>query len=362
LRGMVGKRHAGLLPLRGHSNVQGIGTIGVKPVLPEDVFARMEKEFGVSLSRAQGFDTMAGMQAAAAGEIDVAVLMGGNLYGANPNSSWAEAALDRIGFKLYLTTTLNRGHVCGVSEGEALILPVTARDEEWEPTTQESMFNYVRLSDGGITRLDNVRPESVILSELAERVLDNCPVDVRAFRQHRRIREAIARTVPGMEDLADIDVAKREFHIGGRLLHKPEFHTADGRASLKVVALPAADADAADQERPFLLTTIRSEGQFNTIVYEQKDSYRPAQDRWSVMMNAADMATLKLHDGDCVDLLSAQGCMSQVKVAAFDLPAGNLMAYFPEANVLTGTAVDPRSRTPAFKATPVAVKHAAGAT
>jgi molybdopterin-dependent oxidoreductase alpha subunit len=354
LRGMVGKRHAGLLPLRGHSNVQGIGTIGVKPVLPEDVFARMEKEFGVTLPRDRGFDTMAGMKAAAAGEIDVAVLMGGNLYGANPNATWAEAALERIDFKLCLTTTLNRGHVCGVAEGETLVLPVTARDEEWEPTTQESMFNYVRLSDGGITRLENVRPESVILSELAERVLDDCPVDVREFRLHARIREAIARTVPGMEDLADIDVAKREFHIRGRLLHKPQFHTDDGRATLKVVDLPAADA--AGQDRPFLLTTIRSEGQFNTIVYEQKDSYRPTQDRWSVMMNAADMAALKLHDGDCVDLVSAQGRMAQVKVAAFDLPAGNLMTYFPEANVLTGTAVDPRSRTPAFKATPVSLE------
>src|SRR5690606_26344196 len=30
LRGMIGKPYAGLLPLRGHSNVQGIGTIGVK--------------------------------------------------------------------------------------------------------------------------------------------------------------------------------------------------------------------------------------------------------------------------------------------------------------------------------------------
>lgn len=28
---------AGLLPLRGHSNVQGIGTVGVKPILVEDV-------------------------------------------------------------------------------------------------------------------------------------------------------------------------------------------------------------------------------------------------------------------------------------------------------------------------------------
>ncbi|MDA0339829.1 MAG: molybdopterin-dependent oxidoreductase, partial [Proteobacteria bacterium] len=59
LRGMVGKLYSGLLPLRGHSNVQGIGTIGVKPVLPEDVLARMEETLGLNLPRGSGYDTMA---------------------------------------------------------------------------------------------------------------------------------------------------------------------------------------------------------------------------------------------------------------------------------------------------------------
>ena len=37
----------------------------------------------------------------------------------------------------------------------------------------------------------------------------------------------------------------------------------------------------------------------------------------------------------------------------FDLPRGSAMAYYPEANVLVGTQVDPRSKTPAFKSVPV---------
>ena len=59
-----------------------------------------------------------------------------------------------------------KGTIMRLGEGEAMILPVTARDEEWSPTTQESMFNFVRLSDGGITRLANVRPETAILAEI----------------------------------------------------------------------------------------------------------------------------------------------------------------------------------------------------
>lgn len=349
LRGMMGRPHAGLLPLRGHSNVQGIGTIGVKPVLAEDVLVRMEETLGVSLPRSEGMDTMACMQAADRGGIDAALIMGGNLYAANPDSAWAEQALDRIGFKLFLTTTLNRGHVCGVGDGESLVLPVTARDEEWEPTTQESMFNYVRLSDGGVDRLDGVRPETAILAELGERLLPDSAIDFASFKRHRRVREAIAATVPGMEELADIDIAKREFHIANRILHEPQFATPSGRAAFQVVAMPK---DAAS-EAPFTLSTVRSEGQFNSIVYEEKDSYRGTLTRWCVMMNADDMSALGLEAGGLANLRSKHGVMEEVTVYPHDLPQGDVMAYYPEANVLTGTAVDPRSRTPSFKATPV---------
>ena len=168
LRGMVGKPGAGLLPLRGHSNVQGIGTIGVKPVLADDIVAAIEDHFGVSLPKRAGLDTMACMQAAARGDMQTALIMGGNLLASNPDTDWAARALARINTRIFLTTTLNRGHVADMGRGEVLVLPVTARDEEWQPTTQESMFNYVRLSDGGINRLDNVKPETWILAEIAD--------------------------------------------------------------------------------------------------------------------------------------------------------------------------------------------------
>lgn len=354
LRGMMGRPHAGLLPLRGHSNVQGIGTIGVKPVLAEDVLQRMETALGVSLPRSEGMDTMACMQAAERGEIDAALVMGGNLYAANPNATWSEAALEKIGFKLFLTTTLNRGHVCGVGDGESLVLPVTARDEEWEPTTQESMFNYVRLSDGGVHRLDNVRPEVTILSDLGERLLPDSPIDFGAFKKHRRVREAIAASVPGMEELADIDVAKREFHIRNRILHTPKFATLSGKAVFRVIEPPGSGG----AEAPFTLSTVRSEGQFNSIVYEERDSYRGTETRWCVVMNAEDMDDLGVEEGARVNLRSRHGVMEEVTAYAYDLPRGDAMAYYPEANILTGVEVDPRSRTPSFKATPIWITRA----
>lgn len=355
LRGMVGRPNAGLLPLRGHSNIQGIGTIGVKPVLPEDVFRAMEDAFGVELPRSAGMDTIACLEAAEHGEVDVALMLGGNLYEASPNSAWAGHALDNIPSKIFLTTTLNRGHVFGIDHGEALVLPVTARDEEWQPTTQESMFNYVRLSDGGIHRLDSVRPEVNILCELAERTLPGSPVPFSNLSDHRSLRQAIARIVPGMEALADIDVAKREFHVRNRLLHTPEFHTANGKARFLARSLPEEPEPISGAD-VYTLCTIRSEGQFNTIVYEREDVYRETKSRWVVLMNGEDMASRQLVAGDRVTLASDHGRMEGVAVQPFDLPRGDLMAYFPEANVLVGTAVDPESHTPAFKSTRVRVE------
>lgn len=353
LTGQIGRPGAGLLPLRGHSNVQGIGTIGVKPVLDAEILAAMERAFGIALPAGKGYDTMAGMKAAERGEIDAAILMGGNLLEANPGADWARTAMARIPFRVALTTTLNRSHVDGIgADAEVLVLPVTARDEEWQPTTQESMFNYVRLSDGGIDRLDNVRPEVTILADLAARLLPDSPIDWTAFKQHRTIRAAIAGIVPGMEELADIDVARREFHIAGRLLHSPAFNTPDGKAHFVTRPTPAPHNSA------LMLTTVRSEGQFNTIIYERTDSYRGKADRWTVMMAPADITEHGLSDGGRATLISDHGRMEGVTVKSFDLARGSVMAYYPEANRLTGTEVDPRSKTPAFKATPVRIEAA----
>jgi molybdopterin-dependent oxidoreductase alpha subunit len=352
LRGMLGKPAAGLLPLRGHSNVQGIGTVGVKPILAEDVLIQLEQHTGAKLSRTAGMDTIACLTAAHEGKIDAALIMGGNLFAATPNSQWAQQALDNIPFKVYLTTTLNLGHVTGMETSEAIILPVTARDEEWQPTTQESMFNYVRLSDGGIDRLHNVKPEVEILCELGKRLLPDCPLDFNQFKQHDSIRAAIAATIPGMSELKDIAQTKQEFTIKNRLFYTPEFKTKNGKAQFQTNPLPDAIASA---DYPFVLASIRSEGQFNSIIYEETDSYRGTDTRWSVLMNKEDITALGINAGDEVTLRSAQGEMKGVKVFAFDVPRGNLMAYYPEANILIATTHDPRSKTPAFKSVPVQV-------
>lgn len=349
LRGMVGKRYAGLLPLRGHSNVQGIGSIGVKPVLADEVFNRLEAQLHIKLPTRRGFNTLEGLEAAYEGAIDNALIVGGNLYSATPQADWAAKALDTIGFKLFLTTTLNQGHIHGVDSGDVLILPVAARDEEPQSTTQESMFNFVRLSDGGIQRLDHVRSEVSILAALGQRLLVDCPLDFAAFGDHEKIRETIAKTIPGMEELEDIGVAKKEFHVRGRILHQAVFNTPNQRAQFQVHPLP----EPRHKDYPFLLASIRSEGQFNSIIYEETDSYRNGASRDSVLIGKKDMHRLGIKTGDRVTLESASGKMKNLKAQLFDIPPGNILAYYPEANVLSERRIDPRSKTPNFKSIPV---------
>ena len=350
LRGMIGKPHAGLLPLRGHSNVQGVGSVGVTPALKNSVMEKLESELAVKMPELSGMDTMQCMKSAMNGKIDLAFIQGGNLYNANPDSQFAERALNNIPFKIFLTTTLNMTHLTA-TEGECVILPVAARDEEKQPTTQESMFNFVRMSDGGIVRLDNVRSEVDIIAEIAHSVLGDHPVNWLGFKEHSHIRDAIARTIPGFQKITVIDETKEEFQIGGRTFHEPQFATVNGKAKFSTVSIP----DLKRNDGEFTLTSVRSEGQFNTIIYDEEDVFRGTNDRWVVMMNSDDMTSLGIKDNGHVNVENETGQMNEVKVKAFDVPNGNVAAFFPEANILIPNLVDDESKTPGFKSVAVRI-------
>ncbi len=345
LRGMLGRPGAGLLPIRGHSNVQGVGSVGVTPRLKDAVFQRLESHFGVKLPTTPGMDTLSCIEAMGRGEIRNAWCLGGNLFGATPDAARTVECFARLDSVVYLSTTLNTGHAWGRAR-ETLILPVKARDEESQSTTQESMFNYVRLSDGGAERLPGPRSEVEVLAAIAAGFFGaSGPVDWAAMQTHRNIRAAIGAIVPGYEQIAAIDETRREFRIDGRVLHRPQFATKSGRAHFHVTPLPAC-------ERPpgaLRLMTIRSEGQFNTVVYEEYDAYRGQERRDVILMHADDIAARGLRVDQCVVVRSETGEMRDIRVRPFDIRAGNAAMYYPESNVLIPFTADRESRTPAYK-------------
>jgi molybdopterin-dependent oxidoreductase alpha subunit len=343
-RGWVGRSGCGLLPIRGHSNVQGVGSCGVTPALKQAFTSRLQELYGIPPAPRVGQDTYASMTAAAEGRIAAAVLLGGNLFASNPDRTWAAAALRRIGCTVSITTKLNEGHVQGRGR-TALILPALARDEEAQATTQESMFNFVRLSEGGAPSVPGeMRSEVEIIAALAELILPPGRFDWTALRSHRHLRQEIARVVPGFAALGAIDDTRREFAIAGRVLHEPHFPTPDGRARFHVTPLPAF----APGPDAFRLMTLRSEGQFNTVVYDEEDLYRGNRRRDVVMMAVEDAVRLGVAEGDRV-VVETQAGRLEVVAAIAGLRPGNLAMYYPEANALVPRRLDPRSKTPAFK-------------
>jgi anaerobic selenocysteine-containing dehydrogenase len=98
------------------------------------------------------------------------------------------------------------------------------------------------------------------------------------------------------------------------------------------------------------LMTVRSEGQFNTVVYENTDIYRGQERRDVILMNPEDMKRFGLVDDQLVTVRSQTGFLPEILARSYpELRAGNALMYYPEANVLVPRQVDPQSKTPIFK-------------
>ena len=334
-RGMLGKEGAGLLPLRGHSNVQGMGSVGVIPKLKGAMAAAIEKQLHVTLPTTKGFDTMASMQAAHAGDVDFALCLGGNLAGSNPDTRFAMDAMANIGLVSYMSTTLNQGHFIGRGK-ETIILPVLARDEEQQTTTQESMFNYVRRSSGGVVRHEGPRSEVDIIVDVATEGIG--VIEWSKYKNFDAIRELLTECMAGF-------IKNEEHQLSGRTFHKPKFATESGKANAQVVSLQKPKSVGGSTLR---LMTIRSEGQFNTVVYEEEDVFRGQSRRDIVLMNESDISALQLEMNKTVTVRGPSGEM-RVVVRPIDIAKGNCAMYFPEVNRILSTKVDDESLTPLFK-------------
>lgn len=317
--------------------------MGVAPELKKAFAAKLKELYQID-SKPRGFDTHESLVAAHAGGIDAAFLLGGNLFASNPDRNWAGAAMRRIPLTLCLTTKLNEGHVHGRGQ-TTVIVPVLARDEEAQPTTQESMFNYVRLSDGGVPSVPgDFRSEVEVIASFAERVLPAGRFDWKSLRSHQRLREEVARVVPGFKAIGQIDKTRDEFQIEGRTFRQPQFNTEDGKAHFSVTPVPLREP----RDGEFRLMTIRSEGQFNTVVYEEEDVYRGNSRRDVVMISEEDGRDLGVKEGDSV-IVRTDSAQMQAVVSFAEIRPRNIAMYYPEANVLVPQQLDPRSKTPAFK-------------
>ncbi len=370
LSGNAGRPGAGTMPIRGHSNVQGFGSMGVSVKLRAAMQEALEALLGRPLSRVPGYDTRALIEAADSGAVDTLLCLGGNLWGANPDSQQARRALGRIDTVMYLATKPNQGHFHGLAAQTTLLLPVFNRFETPHRTTTESGNNFVRLNEPGSTHLKqaDLISEVGFLAELARRLMGSEPVDWGRLQDPAYIRELIARTVPGYGPIAAIDSTNREFSVEGRVFDRPHFPTPSGRARMRPTPLPALSLPGPDHfgglapgENGLVLAliTARSYSQHNTVVYKPGDAYRGMPHRNTILMNRGDLASSGLEAHQRVTVQGEAGSLEAVEIIPGEIREGAALMFYPEVNVLIRAPVDPRSGTPAFKRVPVLVRSAA---
>jgi molybdopterin-dependent oxidoreductase alpha subunit len=365
LTGNAGKIGAGVMPIRGHSNVQGFGSMGVTVHLKAQIKVALERILARPLNADRGYDTRSLIDAADAGKIDTLICLGGNLYAANPDSEQAKRALSQIQTIVYIATKPNIGHFHGLADRDTLILPVFARFENPHATTVESGNNFVRLNNPGTCHLydTEIISEVELLAEIAHRRHGDTPINWRKLQDPIYIRQLIAQTIPGYENIGSIDYTKAEFTISGRIFDTPQFPTANGKAQMFLTPLPKLTLPPlSDFELPLntrglvlALGTGRSYSQHNTIVYQPGDKYRGMHHRNCILLNSEDAQSVGIDAHDLVTVKGDAGKLERVEVIYGKIRRGAAMMFYPEVNAIFTAQVDPQSGTPAFKRVPVAV-------
>lgn len=369
LFGQLGKKGAGLCPVRGHSNVQGNRTMGIDEKPTQAFLDSMAKHFGFEPPREAGHNTVEALEAMLRKEIKVLIALGGNLAAAAPDSPRTEQALRNCDLTVQISTKLNRSHLCPGAV-DALILPTLGRTEQDiqatgpQFITVEDSFSMVHASEGvGKPIADTQRSETWIVAGIANAVLGNEKLDWLALAaDYNKIRDHIAATIPGFSDFnAKCDI-KGGFYLGNAAAEF-RFNTLNNKAQFSNARLPESlFPQLGDVEVPFTLQTLRSHDQYNTTIYGLDDRYRGVYGQREVLfIHPDDMAGLGFAAGDDVDIetLWNDGITRKVfnfKLVPYNIPKGNLAAYYPETNPLVPlSSFGDGSGTPTSKSVPVKI-------
>jgi molybdopterin-dependent oxidoreductase alpha subunit len=349
-RGMLGRPKCGILPIRGHSGVQGGGELGCEPNkfpggdVDEVHAARLSGLWGVPVSSRPGLFMGQMLEACHEGRIDVLYNLGGNPLETMPDRSYIETALARVPLRVHQDIVLNTAALLEAGE-ETVLLPAQTRYEQEGGGTATSTERRVRFTPWVPgRRVGEARAEWEI----------PCLIGRRAHADGERlfpyqgpadVRQEIARALPLYQGIEALAREGESFQWGGPYLYKDgEFaRMPGGRAAFSALTLP----DNAVPAGAFALTTRRGK-QFNSMVVGDVDPLTGGA-RDHVLMSAEDASRLGLRDGDSVRLRSSLGEMAaRVRLAA--VKPGTLQTYWPEANVLISRRYDPVSAEPDYNA------------
>jgi len=360
LQGNFGKPGAGACPVRGHSNVQGDRTMGVWEKPHEWMLAALDAEFGIDSPRKHGLDSVDTVNAFENNEVDVFVSMGGNFALACSDTVLLEAAMQRVGLTVSVSTKPNRSHVMhGLT---SLILPTLGRtdtDDKHPSGRQvlsiEDSMSVVSTTQGRLTPVsEHLLAEPVIIARMAAATLGaDHPVNWKAMADdYDVVRDHISRVLPGFDDFN----ARLKTRNGFVLPNPPR----DTRTFATDIGLARFTVSPMEYLTPppghLILQTMRSHDQYNTTFYGLDDRYRGIKDgRRVILIHEDDLTEMGFADRDMVDVISTfrgtERRADKFRLVAYPTPRGCAAAYFPEANALMHRELVAReSNTPGYKA------------
>jgi formate dehydrogenase major subunit len=360
LQGNFGKPGAGACPVRGHSNVQGDRTMGIWEKPKEWMLKALDTEFGINAPREHGLDSVDTVNAFENDAVDVFISLGGNFAAAASDTALLEAALQRVGLTVHISTKPNRSHV--MHGRTSLILPTLGRtdtDDKHPAGRQvlsiEDSMSVVRTTQGRLEPVsEHLLAEPVIIARMATATLgDDHVVDWRAMSEdYDVIRDHISRVLPGFNDFNRRLKTKNGFVLPNPPRDTRSFATDIGLARFTVSPMEYLTPPAGH----LILQTIRSHDQYNTTIYGLDDRYRGISNgRRVILIHEDDAAEMGFKDRDLVDVISTflgeERRADKFRLVVYPTPRGCAAAYFPEANALMHRELVAReSNTPGFKA------------
>lgn len=349
-RGNVGRPGAGLMPIRGHSGVQGGSEMGAYATtfpgggpIDEASAAALGEHYRFPVPASPGLSAQEMLEAAERGDLDVLWSSGGNFREVFPDPTRVDAALARVPLRVHQDVIVSSQMLV---DGETvLLLPAATRYEQRGGGTETTTERRIAFSpEIRGPRPGESRSEWEIFLDVARRA-DPTRAHLVEFEDGNAIRAEIARVVPfygGVEDLRKTGDAVQ--WGGERLCEGGVFPTADGRARFT----PVAPADPHVANGRLRLSTRRGK-QFNTMILADRDPLTGAT-RDGVFLGAADAERIGVRDGDAVVVRSDHGELPG-RVHLTDLAPGNVQVMFPEGNVLLSLGPgEPASGVPDYNA------------
>jgi len=366
LGGNIGRKGAGVCPVRGHSNVQGDRTVGINHKPSPDFINNLERSTGIRSPEKHGFDSVEAVKAMEKGDAKVFLAMGGNFLSAMSDTNRTSAALSNCNLTVHISTKPNRSHLITGKTG--IILPCLGRTEEdisssngRQFVTVENSMGVVHSSTGTFKPASNLlKSEPAIVSGIGgaiESRLERSGIPWENLSEdYDLIRNLIEKTIPGFDEYNVRIKSKSGFYLPNPPRDSRTFPTENGYANFV-----SNDISFAKSSNKFMMMTIRSHDQYNTTIYGLDDRYRGiSKGRRVILMNKNDISKCNLSKGELVDLSSEMNSGTVLSpdwfVVPYDIPEGNVATYFPESNCLIPLdSVAEKSNTPTSKSVPIGI-------